>query len=313
MLDSQPWRRPLPHSTASTTRSRVCTGLTLTQPEPRRPASYGAIARLLTTTPSWPAASASRAKSSATLRVVGDDARDAALLGDEGVERGRAARAPGTSSRSRAVEVEHVEEVRRDARRPRVIGGRARRGLLEGTRAPVSSSAIASPSSTTSLAGSARTTSTTSGSRSVMSSRLRVTTTTSSPWRWTWMRMPSSLVSTATGVPAAAGLRQRRGDVGRAWRRASAGAAVRPAGRPRRAPPRRRSGRRPTIGTVPPASIAARRTAVSLTPEAAATASWTSASSAPCRTLPVITPRNQRCSSAVSRANRPVTPDERSS
>ena len=39
MFDSVPWRRPLPHSTASTTRSRVCRGFTLTQPAPRRPAS----------------------------------------------------------------------------------------------------------------------------------------------------------------------------------------------------------------------------------------------------------------------------------
>ncbi len=38
MLDSFPVRRPEPHSTASTTRSSVCTGLILTQPAPRRPA-----------------------------------------------------------------------------------------------------------------------------------------------------------------------------------------------------------------------------------------------------------------------------------
>ena len=46
MLDSLPRRRPEPHSTASTTRSRVCTGLTFSQPAPRRPASYGAVERL---------------------------------------------------------------------------------------------------------------------------------------------------------------------------------------------------------------------------------------------------------------------------
>ena len=39
MFDSLPVRRPEPHSTASTTRSSVCTGLTLSQPAPRRPAS----------------------------------------------------------------------------------------------------------------------------------------------------------------------------------------------------------------------------------------------------------------------------------
>ena len=42
-FDSQPWRRPWPHSTASTTRSSVCTGLTLRQAPPRRPASYGGV------------------------------------------------------------------------------------------------------------------------------------------------------------------------------------------------------------------------------------------------------------------------------
>src|SRR6266540_2294455 len=38
-LLSQPWRRPWPHSAASTTRSRVWRGLTLIHPAPRRPAS----------------------------------------------------------------------------------------------------------------------------------------------------------------------------------------------------------------------------------------------------------------------------------
>ena len=46
MFDSVPWRRPLPHSAASTTRSRVWRGLTFTQAEPRRPASQGAVERL---------------------------------------------------------------------------------------------------------------------------------------------------------------------------------------------------------------------------------------------------------------------------
>src|SRR5439155_1028905 len=39
-LDSQPRRRPCPHSAASTTRSRVCRGFTFTEAEPRRPTSY---------------------------------------------------------------------------------------------------------------------------------------------------------------------------------------------------------------------------------------------------------------------------------
>ncbi|OEV18134.1 hypothetical protein AN221_23560 [Streptomyces nanshensis] len=37
-LESLPVRRPLPHSAASTTRSRVCTGLTFSQEAPLRPA-----------------------------------------------------------------------------------------------------------------------------------------------------------------------------------------------------------------------------------------------------------------------------------
>ena len=43
----------------------MCTGLTLTQAEPRRPASYGASIDF-TTTPSWPRARASRTKAAAT-------------------------------------------------------------------------------------------------------------------------------------------------------------------------------------------------------------------------------------------------------
>ena len=85
---------------------------------------------------------------------------------------------------------------------PRRSMARARRRLLERPGRPSSAERdrlavedeLARP-------GSDRTTSTTSGSRAVMSSRLRVAITTSSPRRWTWIRMPSSLVSTATGVP----------------------------------------------------------------------------------------------------------------
>src|SRR6478752_1594085 len=65
---------------------------------------------------------------------------------------------------------------------------------------PSSARASASPSRTKHSAGRERATSTTSGSRAVMSSRLRVTTSTSSPSRWTWMRIPSSLASMATSV-----------------------------------------------------------------------------------------------------------------
>ena len=112
-----------------------------------------------------------------------------------------------------AVEVQQVEEVRRDARRR--CPGRC------GTRSPGTAAAARRRRARaprrrgrTARRAAPRATSTTSGSRSVMSSRLRVATRTSSPSRWTWIRMPSSLASTATG--AAAGLGHRGGDVGRA-------------------------------------------------------------------------------------------------
>ena len=64
-LDSQPWRRPWPHSAARTTRSNVCTGLTLRHEPPRRPAAYG-DARSLTITPSSPRPTASSMNAAAS-------------------------------------------------------------------------------------------------------------------------------------------------------------------------------------------------------------------------------------------------------
>ena len=143
---------------------------------------------------------------------------------------------------------------------------------------------MASPSRTSSVAGSDRATATTSGSRSVMSSRLRVAICTSSPRRWTWIRMPSSFTSTATGRPGPPPALAIAAATSAALE-ASIGSTGRPTSRPTPAsassPPVMAA---TTIGTVPPASIAARRTAVSFTPEAAATASCTRASSAPWRT-----------------------------
>ena len=84
-LDSRPVRRPCPHSTPRTTRSRVCRGLTLSQAAPRRPAAYGASSAL-TTTPSWPRASASAANASA-CGGVGLAGRPPALGHDAGPAR----------------------------------------------------------------------------------------------------------------------------------------------------------------------------------------------------------------------------------
>jgi len=114
-----------------------------------------------------------------------------------------------------------------------------------------------------------------------MSSRLRVAIWMSSPRRWTWIRMPSSFTSIATGwsrpPPAFAIAAATSGAL-----EASIGSTGRPTSSPTSAsavsPPVIAA---TTIGTVPPASIAARRTAVSFTPDAAAIASCTSASSAP--------------------------------
>ena len=96
---ASPARRPLPHSTASTTRSRVCRGLTLTQPAPRRPASYGA-SRDLTTTPSWPAATTSANSRRASSGSAVTRARHHQLGAAARRRAGRSRSAPGASSRS---------------------------------------------------------------------------------------------------------------------------------------------------------------------------------------------------------------------
>ena len=117
MLESQPWRRPEPHSTASTTRSRVCTGFTFTQAEPRRPASYGA-ARFLTTTPSWPRSSTCETNASASSGSASDQPRHQVLLRHQRGQRLEPLGAGGVEQVA-AVEVEQVEEVGREVRRPR--------------------------------------------------------------------------------------------------------------------------------------------------------------------------------------------------
>ena len=97
-FDNQPVRRPCPRSTASTTRSRVCLGLTFSQPAPRRPASYG-VDSDLTTTPSCPrsSAAANAAEASATVPATTRGTRT-----DSGTTFAIAAARsdPGASSRS---------------------------------------------------------------------------------------------------------------------------------------------------------------------------------------------------------------------
>ena len=174
-----PRRRPLPHSTASTTRSRVCRGLTFTQPDPRRPASYGAASDF-TTTPSWPSADASRRRTPARRRrtsvtIRGTWSASGSVLGQHGeplarglveqvARRRRAARRRSTT----------VSGTRVAARRPSVLLPVRDAVSWNGRGRPSARSAITSPSSTSASTVRASTASTTSGSRSVTSSRLRV-------------------------------------------------------------------------------------------------------------------------------------------
>ena len=123
MLDSLPVRRPEPHSTASTTRSRVCTGLTFSQPAPRRPASYGAVERLR-----------HHALVAGGQRRVEEPLRRVGVGGDQPVDplsrrarsrrAPRAARAVGHVEQVDAVEMQQVEEEHRQRLRRR---GRPRR------------------------------------------------------------------------------------------------------------------------------------------------------------------------------------------
>ena len=137
-FDSQPWRRPWPHSTASTTRSSVCTGLTLRHAPPRRPASYGDVERL----------------HHHALVAGGDGAveerrRLVGVGGDDRRERGTRRRRPtrssarrtasGSSIDGRAVGVEHVEEGgdRPTPRPRRAVGAEVAHRVLEATRGAV--------------------------------------------------------------------------------------------------------------------------------------------------------------------------------
>ena len=303
MLESQPWRRPLPHSTASTTRSSVCARLDL---DPARPAAAGLVGRVerldhdaLVARGEQPSPKNASASSASAV-----SSRGTTVLGGHQAPRARRARSlAGSVEQVAAVEVQDVEEVRRhrSRRRPRRRPSSARRGLLERPRPPVvveqqrlavehEPRAPAAP----------RTASTSSGSRSVMSSRLRVQTATSSPSRCTWIRMPSSLPSTA---PAAAGRLERGRERRARCRPASAAPGGRPRARTRRARRRPRSARprRPRrcgAGQHRGAADDGRRDA--RTPRRRRPTS--TPSSAPWRTSPVTRPRSSACSSAVARA-----------
>jgi hypothetical protein len=70
-----------------------------------------------------------------------------------------------------------------------------------GSGRPSSRSAISSPSKTAAETGTRASAAATSGSRAVMSSRVRVNNRTFPPDRCAWILMPSSFHSSAASVP----------------------------------------------------------------------------------------------------------------
>ena len=177
----------------------MCRGLTLTQAEPRRPASYGA-SRRLRMTPSWPSAIAVVEERLRLGGRGGDQAADAVLLRHRLVEAGQALgeRAPRSATRPRGAARRRrtggCRWRRRGSRWSRRCPGRAAAARRRRARAPRRRGSGRSPAA-------CGPTSTTSGSRAEISSSERVKTLTSSACLCTWMRMPSSLVSTTNGPP----------------------------------------------------------------------------------------------------------------
>ena len=212
-----------------------------------------------TTTPSWPAAT----------RLVEERLRVAA----ESVVTSAGPASVGGTARGRAVEPLRPRGVEQVARRR---GGAGRRSTRErqplaqrrhvdascrcGSRSPGTGRGRPSGCSAIDLAvedhrvGAAApaTASTTSGSRSVMSSRLRVKTRTSSPTRCTWTRMPSSLRST--------GARRRPiRSSGRRRRPGADAASIGRTGRPGTQAEGRRARRRPPVSAAAATSPRGRR------------------------------------------------------
>ena len=281
----------------------MCTGLTFTHAAPRLPASYAADG-LLTTTPSCPALIwAARNDSASSTEEV--SSRCTRCSAGTSLSRAAARSWPGESMRSSP---SRCSTSKKNGLITAPLACAVREDVSwNGRGRPSAPTARASPSSTNRSEGSALATATTSGRRAVMSSRLRVTTITSSPSRCTWTRMPSSLASTTTAPPSPPAFARAAPTSGAD--EASIGSTGRPTSSRNRASPSSPSpSAASAIATVEPASIAARRTTVTGTPPATASASWTTASSAPWRTSPVTRPRSHCCSSAVARPNNEATP-----
>ena len=299
MLDSLPVRRPDPHSTASTTRSRVCTGLTLSQPAPRRPASYGAVGDFAIT-PSWPAASVASRKPLRGSAIGGDQPVDPLVGGHDRVERGEALGGRARSSRSTPSRCSRSKKntdsgcaARCASRSPRAAVPNRDAVTWNRCGRPSGRSAMASPSAIRSVTGSARVASTTSGSRvgdvveAAGVDRHRVAARGGSgpgrrrAWPRKWRSPPSLSSASATPVAVCASI----GPTGRPT--CSVNCASAPA------PPV--SAAAATAGRSPP-SIAARRTSAAGTPAALATASAITPTSAPWRSSPPSRRRRNVCS-----------------
>ncbi len=113
ILESLPRRRPDPHSTASTTRSSVCTGLTFSQPAPRRPAWYGASGALAIT-PSWPAASVAVQELGRLRGVGGEQPIDPLRRRHQRVQGGQ----PLGGRRVEQIDAVAVQDVEEEHRKP---------------------------------------------------------------------------------------------------------------------------------------------------------------------------------------------------
>ena len=149
----------------------MCTGLTLTQLLPRRPAAYRESTPL-TTMPSWPAASASRETRSAVAgsAVTSPGIRYAPTTFSRIGSRSLSGRSMRSSPSTWRMSKNHgLSTVLRCASAPN-------RDIVswKGRGPPSSSSESVSPSRMSCVAGKVLTTSTTSGTRWVISARLRV-------------------------------------------------------------------------------------------------------------------------------------------
>ena len=266
----------------------------------------------LTTTPSWPRATASAANAVARSTCPGSSASATASRGVSTAAAGwpRAppggrcpARPAGRARRGAARRRRTASAAPRPRRPPGRCGWRCATPVCwNGLGRPSSRSAISSPSRTADVStGSAATASTTSGTRSVMSSSDRVNTVT-------WRRRVD-LDPDAVELP----LHRRRARCGPAPRRtvraepASIGLTPWPRVRVKRA---RACGpsRSAALATRArlPLTVTARRTSATGAPAAPATAVSTTDSSAPWRSPPRSRLVTNRCSSAVSRASSPA-------